>query len=148
MLSSTSGKVIPSWPQTAAAPITGEGGPATADLSGLGYQDVIVPTILGVDVFDGKSGKLPTVLVQDVVGTQSTPLVTQDSPGVVGITIAYYQGTNTGCPGLGPCLQGVITHYTVRVPARARVGPSDQSWPKFHHDLHLTGNLETNLTNP
>ena len=52
VLNGTNGGVV--W----SASTTGQviGSPVTADLTGGGYQDVIVPTTDGIDIFDGRSG--------------------------------------------------------------------------------------------
>ncbi|HET6965071.1 MAG TPA: hypothetical protein VFH58_09900 [Acidimicrobiales bacterium] len=102
------------------------GSVVTADLTGQGHQDLIVPTTLGTDVIDGLSGATVAVLSQG--GYQNSPLVTRDPNGAVGITIAGYNGSN----------EGVIFHYEVTGSnGAAAVGPA--SWPMFHHDPQLTG---------
>ena len=52
VLNGTNGAAV--W----SAATTGQviGSPVTADLTGGGYQDVIVPTTDGIDIFDGRSG--------------------------------------------------------------------------------------------
>ena len=102
------------------------GSVVTADLTGEGYQDLIVPTTHGTDVIDGLSGA--TVAVLSEGGYQNSPLVTRDPDGSVGITIAGYGGAN----------EGVIFHYQVQGsdPSEA-LAPG--SWPMFHHDPQLTG---------
>ncbi len=104
------------------------GGITAADLTGDGAQDLLVPTGQGVFAYDGRSGKLLFSLGEDRVVVQGSPLITQDAPGVVGITIA---GTTVG--GVG-----IVQHWALRVPAPA-IGPL--SWPMFHHDARHTGNL-------
>ena len=109
-------------------PVTGRviGSVVTADLTGAGYQDLIVPTVFGTDIVDGRSGALVTVLTE--AGFQNSPLVTIDPDGETGITLAGYNGTN----------QGVVYHYEVGGSNGAvAVGPG--SWPMFHHDAQLTG---------
>jgi len=106
---------------------------ATADLSGGGYQDLLVPTIAGVEVFDGRSGNLITTLGGNA-GFQSAPLITNDPNGTIGITIAGYSyATDTG----------VVDHYEVDASGHANVKESG-SWPQFHHDPQLTGNASGN----
>lgn len=145
VLDPNTGHVLPGWPKPTTGPIVGNGSPVTADLSGLGYQDIVVPTITGTDIFDGKSGKLIADLGAGQIGTQSTPLITKDANGVVGITVAGYEGTTSNCPlGESVCLQGVVSHYQVST-SGAQIGPSDQSWPMFHHDRHLSGNLQSTV---
>ena len=109
-------------------PVSGRGigSVVTADLTGDGYQDLLVPTTGGVDVLDGRSGALVTVLSQG--GYQNAPLVTDDPNGTAGITIAGYNGANVG----------VVFHYEIPGSDGAlAVGPG--SWPMFHHDPRLSG---------
>jgi hypothetical protein len=106
------------------------GSVVTADLTGGGYQDAIVPTTTGVDIFDGRTGALVTVLGQDRgLAFQNSPLVTNDPNGTIGITIAGYNSAN----------QGVVEHYQVSRSNGASVHESG-AWPMFHHDPQLTGN--------
>ncbi len=122
VLDAASGSVL--WHR----PVSGRviGSVVTADLTGGGYQDLLVPTTHGVDVLDGRSGTLITVLSQG--GYQNAPLVTDDPNGTVGITIAGYNGANVG----------VVFHYEIPGSDGAlAVGPG--SWPMFHHDPQLTG---------
>ena len=109
-------------------PATGRviGSIVTADLTGQGYQDLLVPTTLGTDVFDGRSGQLITVLSQG--GYQNAPLVTRDPNGTIGITLAGYGGTN----------QGVLFHYEIQG-SNGEEAVGSGSWPMFHHDPQLTG---------
>ena len=120
------------------APTTGEviGSPTTADLTGLGYQDLLVPTTLGVDIFDGQSHQQVAVLngtgdPHGVLGFQNAPLVTVDPNGTVGITVAGY-----GCP-TSQCF-GQVEHYEIPG-SNGLLAVSNGSWPEFHHDSHLTG---------
>ena len=76
------------------------GSVVAADLSGSGYQDLLVPTVHGVEVLDGRTGSEVTVLGPRL-GFQNSPLVTDDPNGTVGITIAGYNGDNVG----------VVQHY-------------------------------------
>ncbi|MGH9091995.1 MAG: hypothetical protein ACRDZR_11555 [Acidimicrobiales bacterium] len=120
------------------APATGSviGSVVTADLTGAGYQDLLVPTTAGVDVIDGRSHQQVAVLngptsAHGSLGFQNAPLVTADPDGAVGITVAGYGG-----PGGG---SGYIEHYEVPgSDGAAAVGGG--SWPEFHHDPRLTGN--------
>ena len=106
---------------------------STVDPYRQGYQDLLVPTISGVEVFDGRSGDLITTLGEGA-GFQSTPLVTNDPNGTIGITIAGYDyATDTG----------VVDHYEVSAPGHADVHQSG-AWPQFHHDAQLTGNASGN----
>ncbi len=67
----------------------------TADLTGGGYQDVIVPTTDGIDIFDGRSGAQVATLGSNY-GFQSSPLVTDDPDGHIGITGAGYTAHEHG----------------------------------------------------
>lgn len=138
VLDGATGKTV--WDKTAVGRIIGS--VVTADLSGNGYQDVLVPTLQGVEVLDGTGSQI-AVLGQHV-GFQNSPLVTEDPNGTVGITIAGYYGVKNP-PGKGVQSQGVgiIQHYEIwgsnaALPAGvSAVGPG--SWPMFHHDPSLSG---------
>ena len=110
------------------------GSVTTADLTGLGYQDLLVPTTQGVDIIDGRSHQVVKVLngpsTKIVLGFQNSPLVTDDPNGTVGITLAGYGG-----PGGG---SGYIEHYEIPGSDGA-MAVSAGSWPEFHHDPQLTG---------
>ena len=107
------------------------GSVVTADLAGAGYADVIVPTISGALVFDGRSG-VQIATLSPFLGLQNSPLVTEDPNGTIGITLAGYVA---GAPGG----LGQIDHYEIAGSNGARaVGPG--TWPMFHHDPQLTGN--------
>ncbi len=110
-------------------PVVGRviGSVVAADLTGAGYQDLLVPTVHGVEVLDGRAGAEVTVLGR-TLGFQNSPLVTDDPNGTVGITIAGYNGSN----------QGVVQHYDIPGSNGAlAVGPG--AWPMFHHDPQLSG---------
>ncbi len=83
-------------------PVVGRviGSVVAADLTGAGYQDLLVPTIHGVEVLDGRTGARVAVLGASL-GFQNSPLVTDDPNGTIGITIAGYNGAN----------EGVVQHY-------------------------------------
>ena len=130
-----SGHII--WQVPAAGAVIGS--VATVDPANQGYQDLLVPTTAGVMVLDGKSGaNLATIEPNE--GFQSSPLVTTDSNGSIGITIAGYGAAN----------QGVVDHFEIagstgnvrRGGARPAVDVLSQpgNWPMFHHDSQLTGN--------
>jgi hypothetical protein len=113
------------WHEAAVARVIGS--VVTADLTGDGYQDLLVPTIHGVEVLDGLTGAEVTLLGPDL-GFQNSPLVTDDLNGTVGITIAGYDGDN----------EGVVQHYEIPgSDGTLAVGPG--SWPMFHHDPQLSG---------
>jgi hypothetical protein len=109
-------------------PVSGRviGSVVTADLTGEGYQDLLVPTTQGTDVIDGRSGQLITVLSQG--GYQNSPLVTRDPDGAIGITIAGYGGAN----------EGLLFHYEIQG-SNGALAVGQGSWPMFHHDPQLTG---------
>jgi hypothetical protein len=109
------------------------GSVVTADLTGAGYDDIIVPTTNGAYVFDARTGTQIAYLSQDL-GLQNSPLITADPNGTIGITLAGY------IPSGGPNSPAVgrIDHYEISGlnPAEA-VGGS--AWPMFHKDPQLTG---------
>jgi hypothetical protein len=119
-------------------PTTGAviGSVTTADLSGAGYQDLLVPTTQGVDIFDGSTHALVAVLngttnpTHVVLGFQNSPLVTDDPNGTIGITVAGYGGPNGG--------SGYIEHYEIPG-SNGALAVAGGSWPEFHHDPQLTG---------
>ena len=104
------------------------GGVSTADLNGDGAQDVLVPTGAGVFAYDGRTAQLLFSLDAQEVGFQSTPLVTTDANGLVGITVA-----GTTADGMG-----VVQHFEMPPAAGATLGAG--GWPMFHHDERHTGN--------
>jgi len=119
------------------APIAGRGlgSVTTADLFGTGHQDLLVPTTAGVEIFDGVSGALVAGLntdnsdVNGILGFINSPLVTDDSNGDVGITVAGYTYFTD---------HGVVEHFEIPASNGAQaVGAG--SWPEFHHDPQLTG---------
>jgi hypothetical protein len=112
------------------------GGITTADLTGAGYQDVIVPTPTGTYILDGRTGT-QVAKIGAGIGVQSSALVTADPDGTIGITIAGYDGYN----------KGVIVHYSVAGSKGSRVNIAG-AWPMFHHDQKLTGDATTPLIAP
>jgi hypothetical protein len=121
----------PMW----SAPIPGGvyGGVTTADLTGRGYQDIIVPTPAGVFVFDGKTGAR-VATIETGIGVQSTALVTADPNGTIGVTVGGYDGHN----------QGVLAHYQLEGSQGSQANVAG-AWPMFHHDPQLTGDASTRL---
>ena len=102
------------------------GSVVTADPTGDGQPDLLVPTIHGVEVLTDTCQEV-TVICADL-GFQNAPLVTDDPNGTIGITIAGYNGNN----------QGVVQHYEIPGSDGAHaVGAG--SWPMFHHDPSLGG---------
>jgi hypothetical protein len=124
-----------------AAPVVGRviGSVTTADLTGHGYQDLLVPTVHGVEVLDGRSGAQIAVLGSQI-GFQNAPLVTADPNGDVGITIAGYIGSPAGQTW------GVIEHYQIPG-SNGALAVGAGSWPEFHHDRGLSGTVGP-LTRP
>jgi hypothetical protein len=109
------------------------GSVSTADLSGAGYDDILVPTIAGTLVLDGRTGAQIADLSPNL-GLQNAPLVTADPNGKIGITLAGYTGST-----LSPAGVGEIDHYEITGSNGAQaVGGA--AWPMFHHDPQLTGN--------
>ncbi|HZT67573.1 MAG TPA: VCBS repeat-containing protein [Acidimicrobiales bacterium] len=123
-----SGHPLPGWP-VLTPPNVGAvyGSPVTADLTGSGYQDVLVPTGDGMYVYDGRTGALVDSVAVNQLAMQNAPLVTQDPNGSLGVTLT---GTNTSTG------HGVVLHYQV---AGGKVGAN--AWPMFHHDAARTGSL-------
>jgi outer membrane protein assembly factor BamB len=132
VLNGTNGAAI--WSATTTGQVIGS--PVTADLTGGGYQDVIVPTSNGIDIFDGRSGAdVTTLAIGD--GFQSSPLVTDDPDGHIGITGAGY--TNTGS-----ALVSVIVHWEIDNTNGSGASVYENgAWPQFHHDPQLTGDAGT-----
>ena len=66
---------------------------------------MIVPTTDGIDIFDGRSGAQVTTLGTSYA-FQSSPLVTDDPDGHIGITGAGYAV-------IGGNLVGVVSHWEI-----------------------------------
>ncbi len=111
VLNGTNG--APVWTATASGAVIGS--PVTADLTGGGYQDVIVPTSNGIDVFDGRSG-VQVATLGSGHPFQSSPLVTADPDGHIGITGAG----NTADHPLGDRQHQRLGRQCVRARARGR----------------------------
>ena len=112
------------------------GSVTTADLSGMGYQDVLVPTIHGVEVLDGRSGSEVAVLGK-YWGFQNSPLVTENPNGTIGVTVAGYNGYN----------QGVIAHYEIASTNGSSVNQPG-AWPMFHLDPQLNADASLPSLSP
>jgi hypothetical protein len=126
-LNPTTGQVI--WEQPDIGRVVGS--VVTANL-GQGYDDVIVPTIDGTRVFDGRTGTQVATLSPNL-GLQNAPLVTEDPNGTIGITLAGYVFSPQSPDGVGE-----IDHYEITGSnGAAAIGAG--SWPMFHHDPQLTG---------
>jgi len=127
-LSGTTGSVL--W--RTSVPGCVYGSPVTADLTGAGYQDVIVTTTGGQFVLDGETGQLvltfPPPAAIGAIGTQGSALVTNDPNGTIGVTFAGYDGDN----------DGVIEHFEFPTPPGVSASEAG-AWPMFHHDPQLTG---------
>jgi hypothetical protein len=106
------------------------GGITTADLTGGGYQSLLVPTGGGVFAYDGRSGTELWGIKTGQVGYQNSPLVTDDGNGTLGITVA----------GTDPNGNGVVSHY--KLATGGKLG--NLAWPMFHKDARHTGSF----TNP
>ena len=130
LLDGATGKVI--WSTPALGPVVG--GITSVDL-GSGYQDLVVPTLHGVELLDGRTGAVVDVL-ETVVGVQGSPLVTDDPNGTIGITVAGYKAGGTS-----PAGEAVVEHFELPGSDGARVTEAG-SWPEFHHDPQLTGNAD------
>ena len=120
------------------------GSVTTADFSGSGAQDVVVPTTQGLFILDGPSG-LQVAHVDDgtssggvlptgaTYGFQNAPLITPDPNGSIGITVAgYFQ------PNGANYVQGIVQHFEVQGSSAANASAAG-GWPQFHHDAALTG---------
>ena len=123
-LNGANGAPLPGWPQTTSGTIIG--GITTADLTGGGYNDVLVPTSHGLVIYDGRSAQVVATL-GDGLGLQNSAMVTKDPGGDTGITIAGYNNDNAG----------VIEHFVIAGSDRHSLG--QRAWPMFHQNPQLTG---------
>jgi hypothetical protein len=126
-LNGSNGTPVAGWPQHTAGRIIG--GITTADLTGGGYNDVLVPTTQGLVIFDGRTAQVVATLGSGALSLQNSAMVTTDPNGSIGITIAGYNGANAG----------VIQHYEVNGSTGHTLGA--RSWPMFHQNPQLTGDL-------
>ena len=124
-LNGTNGTPVPGWPQRTSGRIIG--GITTADLTGGGYNDVLVPTTNGLVIFDGRSAQVVAPLGAGVMGLQNSAMVAIDPNGTIGITIAGYNSQNAG----------IIQHYEVAGSTGHSLGK--RAWPMFHQNPQLTG---------
>ena len=129
-LNGTNGGTI--WAATTSGQVIGS--PVTADLTGGGFQDVIVPTTNGIEVFDGRNGAYVTTLTgSQNTAYQSSPLVTDDPNGSIGITAAGYQSSGT-----------IVTHWEIGNTSASGSSVNEKgAWPQFHHDPQLSGDAGT-----
>jgi hypothetical protein len=135
-LNATTGATI--WQTDVSGPVLGS--VTTADLTGDGAQDVIVPTTHGLDILDGPTGQEVAHVddgsgsdgVAGTYGFQNAALVTPDADGSIGITVAGYFGIG------GNEVQGIVQHFEVGGSSSTN---ADQAggWPQFHHDASLSG---------
>jgi hypothetical protein len=126
-LNGANGATMPGWPQHTSGRIIG--GITTADLTGGGYNDVLVPTTNGLVIFDGRTAQVVATLGAGAVAMQNSAMVTVDPNGSIGITISGYNVNNAG----------VIQHYEVNGSTGHSLGV--RSWPMFHQNPQLTGTL-------
>jgi hypothetical protein len=108
------------------------GSVVTADLTGGGYDDVIVPTTSGTLVFDVRTNQEIADLSPNL-GLQNSPLVTQDPNGTIGITLAGYIADSQSPNGAAE-----IDHYEI-AGSNGGEAVGGAAWPMFHHDPQLTG---------
>jgi hypothetical protein len=125
VLNGANGAPLPGWPQATSGRIIG--GVTTADLTGGGYNDVLVPTTNGLVIFDGRSAQIVATIGAGTIGLQNSPAVTIDPNGSIGITIAGYNAGNAG----------LIQHYEVGGTTGFSLGK--RAWPMFHQNSQLTG---------
>jgi hypothetical protein len=117
------------------------GSVTTADF-GEGYQDVIVPGTLGIEILDGRSGQVVAHFddgtnsdgTHGTYGFQNSPLVTAEPDGKIGITVAGYSTVS----GSTFAVQGMVQHFEVNS-SNGSVVNENGAWPQFHHDAQLTG---------
>ncbi len=124
-LNGANGAVLPGWPQATPGRIIG--GITTADLTGGGYNDVLVPTTDGLVIYDGRSAQPIVILGAGAVALQNSAAVTIDPDGLIGITIAGYDASNAG----------VVQHFEIAGSAGHSLGK--RAWPMFHQNPQLTG---------
>ena len=127
LLNGPDGHVI--WHKAAIGEVIGS--ITSADL-GTGYQDLLVPTTIGLQILDGRTGATVATAERGILGLQNSPLVTDDANGTVGITIAGYSGSTA------QTLVGEIFHFEVPGTHGSLVNEKG-AWPMFHHDPQLTG---------
>jgi hypothetical protein len=133
LLNGANGSVL--WSVPAAAEIIGS--ITSADVSGAGYQDLLVPTTAGLQILNGQTGAQVALLSPDL-NIQSSPLVTDDPNGTIGITVVAFSNATKNTE---------IDHYEV---AGSNGSTADETgaWPMFHHDPQLTGDAGTTPAPP
>ena len=125
----SAGKPLPHWAGVPSGAGVVIGGITTADLTGEGGQDLLVPTGAGIFAFNGRTAERLFAIDDRQVGFQSSPLVTSEGNGSVAITVAGTTADNIG----------VIQRWLMPVGSGAQVG--EGGWPTFHHDSRRTGNI-------
>ena len=136
------GRPLPNWGGVPSGGGVVIGGVSTADLSGEGGQDVLVPTGSGVFAFNGRTALPLFSLDAGEVGFQSTPLVTAVGDRVA-ITVA-----GTTADGIGVVQRWLLRaspsqgeRSSHRPGDRGGPGLGERGWPMFHHDARHTGNV-------
>lgn len=132
LLNGSSGR--PFWKRDVSGAVIG--GITSADLGG-GHQDLLVPTNHGLDVLDGRTGQLMGRLGTGI-SLQSSPLVTDDPGGRIGVTVA-------GMAVVDGHQRGVVAHYRL-AGTNGRLVDEAGAWPMFHHDPWLTGSTLPRLS--
>jgi hypothetical protein len=130
-LNASNGSVL--WSTRVSGAVIGSA--TTADLTGGGYQDVVVPTTQGIDILDGKTGAMVVEVDGNttVYGFQNSPLITADPNGSMGITVAgYFAIAGT------PYVQGMVQHFQITGSKSAWINEPG-TWLQFHHDSGLRG---------
>ncbi len=102
-------------------------GSVTSANLGSGYQDLLVPTVEGLWILDGRSGRTVAVLADHAMGLQDAALVTDDPGGHIGITLAGYDVHG-----------GLVEHFDL-AGTNGALAREQGAWPMFHHDPQLTG---------
>jgi hypothetical protein len=108
-------------------PDTTVGSVVTFQAPGAKFQYVVVPSIHGIYILDGRNGNVVAHVGQDL-RLMNSPAITRDPSGKIGITIA----------GQGSHSRSGIEHFTVDGSNVASVNTYG-AWPQFHHDSRLTG---------
>jgi outer membrane protein assembly factor BamB len=121
LLNGATGHVI--WSHQLPEPVLGS--ITSANLGG-GHQDLLVPTINGLYILDGKTGR-QVAYIGSGVALLNAPLVTDNANGTIGITIAGGQSGG-----------GEIEHFNIGN-TNGRLADEAGAWPMFHHDPQLTG---------
>jgi hypothetical protein len=128
LLNGANGSVIWSTPATSEV----IGSITSADVTGAGYQDLLVPTTAGLQILDGQTGAQVALLSSDL-NIQNSPLVTQDPNGTLGITVVAFSNATGNTE---------IDHYEV-AGSNGATANEVGAWPMFHHDPQLTGDAGT-----